>query len=246
MIDVATSEVPRASSRSTKNGDDDLLDIINIIAEEMFGGGSTQSNSSGGKKNGDAYNPDGIDLVYVEGTGGTLGMQGFYIGKYEITQAQYQRMTGSNPSSNKAPNNPVENVSWNDVQEFLSKLNAMTGRNYRLPTEEEWVYAANGGLKNDIYEYPGSNNIHEVAWFDGNSGNQTHLVGTKSPNSIGIYDMSGNVWEWCQDYYDSSGSRRVSCGGSYVSGADRCRVASRISISPGFHDAILGFRVVLP
>jgi formylglycine-generating enzyme required for sulfatase activity len=253
LTDVKSNKLVGSGDYSSANlGSAELKKAAESLATQLHGkgGGSSQnrgvSGSSGGKKNGNAYNPDGIDLVYVEGTGGTLGMQGFYIGKYEITQVQYQKVMGGNPSSNKAPNNPVENVSWNDAQEFLSKLNAMTGRNYRLPTEEEWVYAANGGLKNDIYEYAGSNNIHDVAWFTDNSGNRTHPVGTKSPNSIGIYDMSGNVYEWCQDYYDSSGSARVGRGGGYGINAYYCRVANRTDVTPDEYSDNLGFRVVLP
>jgi hypothetical protein len=204
------------------------------------------SSSSSGKKNGAAYNPDGIALVYVEGTGGALGMHGFYIGKYEVTQAQYQKVMGSNPSEFKSPTNPVEKVSWNDAQEFLSRLNAMTGHNYRLPTDDEWVYAANGGLRNDTYEYAGSNNINDVAWFEDNSGSRTHTVGTKSPNAIGIHDMSGNVYEWCHDWYDSSHTSRVNRGGSWLYSAGCCRVAYRNGNSPGLRSSDLGFRLALP
>jgi formylglycine-generating enzyme required for sulfatase activity len=207
---------------------------------------SSSSSSIGGKKNGAAYNPDGIALVYVEGAGGALGMHGFYIGKYEVTQAQYQKVMGSNPSDFKSPNNPVNNVSWNDAQEFLSRLNAMTGRSYRLPTEDEWVYAANGGLKNDAYEYAGSNNINDVAWFTDNSGSSTHPVGTKLPNAIGIHDMTGNVWEWCQDWYDSSNRYRVLRGGSWGHSAGACRVAYRARSSPDHRNSYLGFRLALP
>lgn len=198
------------------------------------------------KKNGDSFNPDGIELVYIEGTGGTIGIQNLYIGKYEITQLQYQRVMGSNPSSFKVPNNPVENVSWNDVQEFLNKLNNMTGRNYRLPTEDEWMYAANGGLKNDSYEYAGNNNINKVGWYSDNAGDKPHPVGTKASNSIGIYDMCGNVWEWCQDYFDGSNTDRAHRGGSWYDNAAACRIAYRYGSNPDNRYSNVGFRVVLP
>ena len=122
-------------------------------------------------KNGQVFNPDGIEMVYVEGSGtGIRAKKGFYIGKYEITQDEWEAVMGSNPSHFKGKRNPVEMVNWHDVQVFLKKLNEVTGRNYRLPTEAEWVYAAGGGLNDDTYEYAGSNNINEVAWYEGNSG----------------------------------------------------------------------------
>ncbi|MDR1342715.1 MAG: SUMF1/EgtB/PvdO family nonheme iron enzyme [Prevotellaceae bacterium] len=251
MIDIALAEVVGMGSETVREGVSGLLSATDNIAAKLFGGKSSRSSSSGnsgnssggGKRNGDSYNPDGVELVYVEGTGGALGVQGFYIGKYEVTQAQWQKVMGSNPSDNKSPNNPVGSVSWNDAQEFLRKLNALTGRAYRLPSEDEWVYAANGGLKNDAYEYAGSNSIGDVAWYDGNSGDHSHAVGGKSPNAIGIHDMSGNVWEWCQDCYDSSCSDRVRRGGSWRYNAF-CRVAYRGGFSLAYRD--MGFRVVLP
>ena len=148
---------------------------------------------------------------------------------------------GSNPSSNKAGNDyPVENVSWDDCQEFIRKLNARTGLNFRLSTEAEWEYAARGGRKSSGYKYSGSNSIGNVAWYDVNSGNKTYPVGRKSPNELGLYDMSGNVWEWCQDWYGkysseaqtnpvepASGGDRVLRGGSYWLNAGYCRVSLR-------------------
>ena len=153
----------------------------------------------------------------------------YYMGKYEVTQALWQAVMGSNPSKFKGDDLPVEQVSWNDCQEFISKLNGFTGKKFRLPTESEWEYAARGGKKSRGYQYSGSSNISDVAWYyDGNSGSKTHPVGTKQANELGIYDMSGNVWEWCQDWYGSyvslsqtnptgavSGPYRVYRGGSW-------------------------------
>lgn len=182
----------------------------------------------------------------------------FYIGKYEVTQKEWKEIMGSNPSYFKGDNLPVEQVSWDDIQEFLRKLNAKTGGNYRLPTEAEWEYAARGGASSRGYKYAGSNDIDEVAWYSSNSGSKTHQVGTKQPNELGIYDMSGNVWEWCSDWYDSSyysssPSRnpkgpsseryRVLRGGSWSSLQSYTRVAVRLSNSPGYRGSNYGFRV---
>ena len=195
------------------------------------------------KRNGESYSPDGIELVYVEGNG---AIKGFYIGKYEITQAQWMDIMGSNPSKFKGDNLPVERVNWNDAQEFLNQLNVKTGRNYRLPTNAEWQFAAQGGGLSKGYTYSGSNNINDVAWYEKNSGGRTHPIGTKTPNELGIYDMSGNVWEWCQDWNDNSKQFRVDRGGSWDYFAVGCTVLYRYSDNSVSRFNDLGFRVVLP
>ena len=182
----------------------------------------------------------------------------YYMGKYEVTQALWEAVMGSNPSHFKGDNLPVEQVSWNDCQEFISKLNSLTGRKFRLPTEAEWEYAARGGKKSRGYQYSGNSNISDVAWYKDNSANKTHPVGTKQANELGIYNMSGNVWEWCQDRYGSyssfyltnptgsySGSLRVYRGGSWDCSARLCRSSCRFIISPDFHINGLGLRLVL-
>ena len=182
----------------------------------------------------------------------------YYIGKYEVTQALWQAVMGSNPSNFKGDNLPVERVSWNDCQEFISKLNNLTGRKFRLPTEAEWEYAARGGKKSRGYQYSGSSNISDVAWYDGNSGSKTHPVGTKQANELGIYDMAGNVWEWCLDMkgsYNSSsqtnptgagsGSFRVSRGGSWFYNARCCRSSCRFIDTPDNRSSFLGLRLAL-
>ena len=182
----------------------------------------------------------------------------YYIGKYEVTQALWQAVMGSNPAHFKGSNLPMETVSWNDCQEFISKLNNMTGRKFRLPTEAEWEYAARGGKKSRGYQYSGSNNIEDVAWHVGNSGRKTHPVGTKQANELGLYDMSGNVFEWCQDWYGSyvnssqtnpvgvgSWARRVDRGGSWYNSSERCRSSYRSIYPPSDHNDGIGLRLVL-
>jgi formylglycine-generating enzyme required for sulfatase activity len=195
--------------------------------------------------NGEVWNPDGIEMVFVESNG---KHEGFYIGKYEVTQAQWKTIMGDNNNLShfKGDDLPVEMVSWDDAQEFIKKLNVKTGRNYRLPTEKEWEYAAREGKAKSSYEYSSSNDVDEVAWYGENSDGVTHKVGTKKPNALGIYDMSGNVWEWCEDCYDNSCSRRVLRGGSWRSDAPYCSVAYRDYSSPGDSRSLLGFRLVLP
>ena len=182
----------------------------------------------------------------------------YYMGKYEVTQALWQAVMGSNPSNFKGDNLPVEEVSWNDCQEFISKLNSLTGRKFRLPTEAEWEYAARGGKKSRSYQYSGSSNISDVAWYDGNSVNKTHPVGTKQANELGIYDMTGNVWEWCSDWYGfyssssqtnptgaDSGSSRVFRGGSWYGNARYCRLSFRDCTPPDCRGYNLGLRLAL-
>ena len=226
------------------------------------------------------HNLPEIEMVYVAGGTFTMGatseqgsgaendekpahsvtLSGYYIGKYEVTQKLWKAVMGNNPSNFKGDNLPVECVNWNDVQEFLRKLNAMTGKNYRLPTEAEWEYAARGGNRSRGYKYSGGNriDIDDVAWYNGNSGSRTHAVGTKSPNELGIYDMSGNVYEWCQDWYGSyssssqrnpkgpnSGSSRVLRGGCWCHPVGYSRVSSRNFNYPngGYYE--FGFRLAL-
>ncbi len=200
----------------------------------------------------------------------------FYIGKYEVTQKQWKEIMGNNPSYNKCDDCPVERVSWNDVQEFIKKLNEKTGQKYRLPTEAEWEYAARGGNQSNGYQYSGSNNLDEVGWYWRNSGDdylsgdwnwdkmqknncKTHKVGQKKANELGIYDMSGNVREWCSDWYGSdyygsspernpqgpqSGKYRILRGGSWFNYAFNCRVAYRNDVNPLITSYINGFRFV--
>lgn len=183
----------------------------------------------------------------------------FYIGKFEVTQKEWQRVMGSNPSqfSSCGDSCPVEQVSWSDAQEFIFRLNRMTGNNYRLPTEAEWEFACRGGGKAETY--CGSSDVSAVAWIDSNSSNSPHPVGKKSPNRLGLFDMSGNVWEWVQDWNGkypaerqenplgpASGSSRVRRGGSWQYDAAKSRAPWR---SSGYQDDRafdIGFRLAHP
>lgn len=177
----------------------------------------------------------------------------YYIGKFEVTQALWQAVMGSNPAKNKGDNLPVEKVTWTECQDFIKKLNELTGKNFRLPTALEWVYAARGGSKSSGYKYSGSNKLSEVAWFDSNSKDKTHPVGTKMPNELGLFDMSGNVWEWCQDLGKSTkksskslhGASRILCGGSWSDNAKYCTSLYLDEKPEGFYSIYTGMRLAL-
>ena len=185
----------------------------------------------------------------------------FYLGKYEVTQEQWEAVMQSNPSKNKGRNNPVERVSWNDAQEFVNRLNAKEGHNrYRLPTEAEWEYAARAGTNTASSFGNNANELSSHAWWKENSGNTTHPVGQKKPNPYGLYDIYGNVWEWVQDWHGekyyakspgtdpkgpSSGNARVRRGGGWDGDAWECRSAYRSCTMPDLLDSYIGFRLAL-
>ncbi len=200
-----------------------------------------------------------------------VNVDGFYIGQFEVTQSQWEKVMGTSiyQQRNKAnpqwdlygtgPDYPMYYVSWEEANEFCRILSQQTGKTFMLPTEAQWEYAARGGNKSEGTKYAGSNVIDVVAWYTDNSGGSTHAVGTRRANALGIYDMSGNVWEWCKDWYGanyanydtnnpqgpSSGSFRVIRGGSWYGSASNCRVSYRSGDSPGDRNNGLGFRVVL-
>ena len=223
----------------------------------------------------------GIEMVYVQGGSFMMGanvggdpdespvhlvnLSDFFIGKTEVTQAQWKAVMGNNQSYFGGDNRPIEQVSWEDVQLFLKRLNQLTGKQYRLPTEAEWEYAARGGQKTNAYLYAGSNDIGTLASYIGNNDYghiiKTDPVATKAPNELGLYDMSGNVWEWCNDWYGSdyyasspdtnptgftNGTHRVNRGGSCGDPAKECRSTNRNNNSPDFRNPFLGFRLVHP
>lgn len=192
----------------------------------------------------------------------------FWIGQFEVTQAQWYAVMGNNPSDFKSDkvgedsrNFPVENVSWDDAQQFISRLNARDSKQYRLPTEAEWEYACKSGGKDQ--NYCGGNDLSALAWYDGNSGDRTHRVGTKRPNGLGIYDMSGNVSEWVSDWYGGNyyaqgpgtaidpagparGEIRVLRGGGWFSSPSAVRASNRNNASPDNRHSSIGFRLVSP
>jgi formylglycine-generating enzyme required for sulfatase activity len=204
-----------------------------------------------------ATSEQGSDASDDEKPAHSVTLSSYYIGQTEVTQALWKAVMGSNPSYFEGDNNPVVGVSWYDCKKFISKLNKLTGKTFRLPTEAQWEFAARGGNFSRGYKYSGSNNIGDVAWY-GNTGNATHDVGTKSPNELGLYDMSGNVWEWCSDCYGDynsksqtnpigpdSGSYRVYRGGSWNFNAGCCRASDRSGTEPGLRFNFLGLRLVL-
>lgn len=205
-----------------------------------------------------ATSEQGSDAYSDEKPTHQVTLSGYYIGETEVTQALWKAVMGSNPSNFSGMNLPVEKVSWDDCQTFITKLNQLTDKNFRLPTEAEWEYAARGGQKSRGYKYAGSNTLSDVAWYGDNSSSKTHPVKQKQANELGLYDMSGNVYEWCQDWYDrysshaqtnptgpSSGSGRVFRGGGWFYNASYCRVANRNISSPDSRYSDLGLRVVL-
>ena len=204
------------------------------------------------------YKEESISVEINEQPVHSVTLSSYYIGKYEVTQAQWQAIMGNNPSNFVGDDLPVESVSWDDIQSFLQKLNSKTKKQYRLPTIAEWEFAARGGNSSNNYTYSGSNNINDVAWYTENSSYKTHIRGGKQANELGIYDMTGNVWEWCSDWYETysaspvqnptgptEGFVREYRGGSWVFNPDYCRVAFRGSHAPAFRNGDLGFRVAI-
>lgn len=211
-----------------------------------------------------------FEMVHVEGGSFDMGLEGnsfvplhrvtlssYHIGKYPVTQELWKVVMGDNPSSFKGPNKPVESVSWDDCKNFIRKLNRLTGKKFKLPTEAQWEFAARGGNNSAGYNYSGSDDIDDVAWWFDNS-DETHDVGELLPNELGIFDMSGNVYEWCNDWYGEynssaqtdpkghpSGSKRVYRGGCWSSLAGRCRVSFRRCNAPVIRYRYLGFRLCL-
>jgi formylglycine-generating enzyme required for sulfatase activity len=250
LTDLAEGEcsikLPVRQSCTTGN---DVLD--NLVNNMVYVAGGTFTMG--------ATSEQGSEARSDESPTHSVTLSSFSIGKYEVTQAEWKAVMGSNPSYFTGDDNlPVERVSQTDCQNFITKLNTLTRKNFRLPTEAEWEYAARGGNKSKGYKYAGSNTIDDVAWYVGNSESKTHAVGTKQPNELGLYDMSGNVREWCGDWWGdyssssqtnptgaNSGSGRVNRGGSWGNFARYCRSSSRNGSIPEYRGNGYGLRLVL-
>jgi formylglycine-generating enzyme required for sulfatase activity len=278
LVDVVTATV--VASYADTSGLKTIVDLMGVSKKIVA---RLVSSSTGGQSTVKDIEPDypaEPGMIFVEGGQFWMGCSGeqgdnceknesplhrvtvssFYISKYEITQEKWKLIMGKNPSNFKNNNHPVEKISWIEIQEFIRRLNSATNKQYRLPTEAEWEYAARGGVKSKKYNiYSGSNNIDKVAWVSYNSNGSTHVVGTKAPNELGIHDMSGNVWEWCSDWYEeysaatqynpkgpSTGFTRVFRGGSWYYIDKLCRVSYRNCRDPTKGYANVGFRLVLP
>ena len=262
--------------QSIRVEENNIVDVVAIMTEHKdetyveTAKGLNTNIESNGKNYLETAQGLNLKMIYVEGGTFAMGSNGgldnerpvhnvtldsYYIGETEITQAQWRAVMGSNPSSYTGDNRPVECVSWHDAQEFCKRLSELTGKYYVLPTEAQWEYAARGGNQSKGYTYSGSNNVNEVAKYNSSGGHSN--VKNKKPNELGIYDMSGNVYEWCRDWYGSynsssqtnpqgpnSGSYRVLRGGSWFNNASYCRVANRYIYNPWNTSYRFGFRVV--
>jgi len=191
--------------------------------------------------NGQEFSPNGIEMIYVEGQG---NIKSFYIGKYEVTHKVWTAVMGNPRSKDAIDDRPVDRTSWLDVQVFIKRLNELSGRTYRLPTEAEWEFAAKGGTLSKGYKFSGSNTLAEVANISTNYATPP-AVGGKKPNELGIYDMTGNVFEMCGDLYDSKSDVRVMRGGGVNFDKKFFPVEARAGIYPGLVRVAVGFRLVL-
>ena len=229
--------------------------------KELKGKNQTKVRKKENKVLADSVENIPIEMVFVKGGTFTMGrevtLDDYYIGKYPVTQELWQAIMGNNPSCySDDPKCPVEDISWHDAEAFIKKFNQKTRKNYRLPTEAEWEFAARGGNLSKGFKFAGSDNLAEVAWYRDNSNKQTHPVGQKKPNELGIYDMSGNVWEWCKDWFGDfekslqknpdgpkSGSYRVLRGGCWDDDAEVCQISIRDMSTPDLYGSDDGFRL---
>lgn len=251
-----------SSANSYSSGQDFTETAFGINMKMIYVEGGSFTMGCTGEQGGDCENDESPNR-YTK-------VNPFYIGMLEVTQSQWEKVMGTSvyqqknkanpdwPMRGTGPDYPMYYVSWEEAKEFCARLSRQTGKNYSLPTEAEWEYAARGGNKNEGTKYSGGWSIDDVAWYSDNSDSNTHVCGTKRANALGIYDMSGNVYEWCEDWYGtylsydtdnpkgaSSGSYRVYRGGSWRYYARSCRVSRRLSSAPGDRGDDLGFRVVL-
>ncbi len=282
----ATPSKPRQNTQQRQNTQTRTQNsgAASTATARTSSGGSNKTFTANGVSFTMVYVQGGTFTMGATSDAHSVTLSSYYMGETEVTQALWEAVMGSLPSDIssssydlRGPQRPVCYVSWDDCQTFLSRLNSLTGQQFHLPTEAQWEYAARGGNKSRGYKYSGSNDVGSVAWYYINSGNarldddsfwdvnklesnncRTHPVKSKQPNELGLYDMSGNVWEWCQDWYGSysggsqtnptgpsSGSSRVYRGGSWGSVAWCCCVSSRNCITPSLRDYYLGLRLAL-
>jgi len=276
IVKTATELIESAPSASLREGS------MRLAAKLMAGVRRPKAPGRVSTEGNRTFTVNGVtfEMVYAEGDGFNMGctpeqgnecsddekplhrvnLPDFYIGKYEVTQALWRAVMGANPSAVKGDNLPIESVSWDDSQTFIGRLNNLTGEQFRLPTEAEWEYAARGGNQSSGYKYSGGSDIYDVAWYGDNSDGRARNAGGKKANELGIYDMSGNVAEWCRDWYGanyyggsaagspvgpSSGKLRVYRGGSWRLNAKYARVSSRGSGAPNARLNYLGLRLAL-
>ncbi|MGL5981500.1 MAG: SUMF1/EgtB/PvdO family nonheme iron enzyme, partial [Phocaeicola sp.] len=241
----------KATSASTSASENLTFTVMGLSFELIRVEGGTFQMGATPEQGDDAYD----DEIPVH----SVTLSSYALGKYPVTQALWEAVMGDNPSYDKQGGNyPVEYVSWNDCQAFIKKLNSLTGKTFSLPTEAQWEFAARGGVKSQGFKYAGSHNLDEVGWYLDNSGDEIHPVGEKRPNELGLFDMSGHVWEWCLDWYGdyssasltnpagpSSGDYRVLRGGSYWSNARCCQSSNRFIDNVDFRCNNFGLRLAI-
>ena len=241
VYDVLLNGIPVSTTEFTVNG-------VKFVMVNVEGGTFTMGANAG--------DPNASDEEFPTHQ---VTVSSFSIGQTEVTQALWQAVMGYNYSGHEGNlQYPAEYMTWEQCDLFIAKLNQMTGKNFRLPNEAEWEFAARGGNKSHNYLYSGSNNLADVAWYDDNSDEVTHVVGTKAPNELGIYDMSGNVWEWCSDWFaeysngaqtnpagPATGTEKVLRGGSWCGSPKKCRVSKRFKAATLFGDDDIGLRLAM-
>lgn len=300
LIDIETGEISNSATQYGRlDGGTyaNLFQICQDLSQELVGyvgglGSGSNSNAKPSRNHDYTETACGLNMrmIYVEGGTFTMGctseqegdcfdnespsrrtmVNSFYIGMFEVTQSQWEKVMGTTVYQQKnmvhpdwqlpgaGSSYPMYYVSWSEAEEFCQRLSQQTGKTYRLPTEAEWEYAARGGKKAEDTKYSGSSDINKVAWYSGNNNGSIHPCGTKQANALGIYDMSGNVWEWCEDWYGiyiytdidnpkgaSAGEYRVVRGGSWTHYASYCRVSCHDRSKPDNRDHYGGFRVVM-
>ena len=274
LIDMILSGTYNAAADTNGDGEINISDV-NAVIDNILGGGQHTGTDPV------SYTVDDVSFTMIHVDGGTFRMgateeqlypsnaekpvhevtlSSFFIGQTEVTNGLWKAVTGSYPRGYYYvnPTYAAEAVSWDECQEFITKLNQLTGKTFRMPTEAEWEYAARGGNKSKSYVYAGGNDIEDVAWYRTNGKHQCHTVATKAPNELGLYDMSGNESEWCSDWYGAytgdaqtnptgpaTGTERVFRGGNHESDKDDCRLSHRRSFAPDYNGHWTGLRLVI-